>query len=619
MKINSVRVYNYKSFLDSGEIEFSEGFNIIVGQNNAGKTALLETLGFNIQNIPHRSTVSIPNPNIPPVTKSSLRASLRITGTELRDVVEGQHRGAQFYIALPTNNARFTGLDVYEQLVSKEFIDLEFDVSDARIVPVDILRHHGYEAVPGSIGIQGARIQVNPHDGSISLADTNKYSISDSDDITSAILPSLFNRVYIFKAERLNVSDSPFGSQTVLANNASNLPEVLSNLSGNNPVRYLKLVNYVKLIFPSITDVRVRASKLQGGMLEIVTWIEDPELEREDLSIPLSASGTGVGQVLAILYVVLTSYISKVIVIDEPTNFLHPGAARKLLEIIKLYPQHQYIITTHSADIIKIVEPSMLHLVKWERPQSQIETLKNRDVSGLRRSMLEVGARFSDVFGADSVIWVEGATEEEAFKIILGASDNALLEGTTIAAVAHTDDFGNKKNAGLVSLIYRKLTTSNALLPIPIGFIFDREEKTKQQMRELSNASDGRIHFIGKRQFENYLLDLDAILELMMSLQGFIDLDVTKDFLNGWVESNGARYIKNFNQKPSLSNDEYKDRVDAAKLLSSMFSQISEGREEYRKTTHSLSLTDWLVKHKPHVFSEIVELIKRIINQKPAI
>ena len=52
MLISKVQVLNYKSFRDSGWIEFRSGINIITGQNSAGKTALLEALASNFQNIP---------------------------------------------------------------------------------------------------------------------------------------------------------------------------------------------------------------------------------------------------------------------------------------------------------------------------------------------------------------------------------------------------------------------------------------------------------------------------------------------------------------------------------------------------------------------------------------
>lgn len=44
MFIKKLQVFNYKSYLDSGLMEFSPGINIIVGRNNAGKTSLLEVL-----------------------------------------------------------------------------------------------------------------------------------------------------------------------------------------------------------------------------------------------------------------------------------------------------------------------------------------------------------------------------------------------------------------------------------------------------------------------------------------------------------------------------------------------------------------------------------------------
>lgn len=55
-----------------------------------------------------------------------------------------------------------------------------------------------------------------------------------------------------------------------------------------------------------------------SGRVRASLWNIDPDTEREDLTVPLSESGTGVGQVLAILYVVFTSEYPRTIVIDEP-------------------------------------------------------------------------------------------------------------------------------------------------------------------------------------------------------------------------------------------------------------------------------------------------------------
>jgi predicted ATPase len=55
----------------------------------------------------------------------------------------------------------------------------------------------------------------------------------------------------------------------------------------------------------------------------------------------LSCSFEPMRFVLAILYVVMTSNHPQTIIIDEPQSFLHPGAVKKLIEVLKQYPQHQ--------------------------------------------------------------------------------------------------------------------------------------------------------------------------------------------------------------------------------------------------------------------------------------
>src|SRR5262249_51330706 len=55
MRYLTFELDNYKSFLSSGTLHFSSGFNVIVGQNDVGKTALVEGLALRFDNKPHRS------------------------------------------------------------------------------------------------------------------------------------------------------------------------------------------------------------------------------------------------------------------------------------------------------------------------------------------------------------------------------------------------------------------------------------------------------------------------------------------------------------------------------------------------------------------------------------
>jgi hypothetical protein len=67
MRIEHVRLINYKGFRDSNQIAIGAKFTIFVGQNNAGKTAFLEGLSTTtFQNKPFKEPQSPPR-GFPPV------------------------------------------------------------------------------------------------------------------------------------------------------------------------------------------------------------------------------------------------------------------------------------------------------------------------------------------------------------------------------------------------------------------------------------------------------------------------------------------------------------------------------------------------------------------------
>jgi predicted ATPase len=145
-------------------------------------------------------------------------------------------------------------------------------------------------------------------------------------------------------------------------------------------------------ILPQVKRVSVRA--IPSQQVEIVVWSHDPETQREDLVAPLVESGTGIGQVLAILYVVLTSDRPQTIIIDEPQSFLHPGAAGKLMEFLKLHPtQHQFIIATHSSTIISAANPKTITLATFLDGESALQQLDVDAEKGIQKTLVELGIR----------------------------------------------------------------------------------------------------------------------------------------------------------------------------------------------------------------------------------
>jgi AAA ATPase domain len=102
MIVRSVRIVNYKCFDDSGDITFGERMNLVVGQNNAGKTALLDS--FDHQRFtakPHRDLTTDVHEILDPISK--FEALISFSGTELYGILVGSGDSG-IVIGLRTND-----------------------------------------------------------------------------------------------------------------------------------------------------------------------------------------------------------------------------------------------------------------------------------------------------------------------------------------------------------------------------------------------------------------------------------------------------------------------------------------------------------------------------------
>ena len=68
--------------------------NLIVGSNNAGKSALLEALGLCFSGRPHRSESAIPHPDDPELPTSTVLVRATGSGMELKRTFLRSEEGA---------------------------------------------------------------------------------------------------------------------------------------------------------------------------------------------------------------------------------------------------------------------------------------------------------------------------------------------------------------------------------------------------------------------------------------------------------------------------------------------------------------------------------------------
>jgi AAA15 family ATPase/GTPase len=610
MYISKFHAKNYKSIYDSGKVNLGPGINIITGQNSVGKSALLKMLSLRFADTPHKSTKTIPTPTISkPDPTSEIEIEFIIPIEELKTYIfEGNFSdfliediGITNHIDRRNFLANVTSGVFFDNIGPKVKIYTKF--KGAALLSAYFVDHGKADG--------GNYYSFHIDKATKKLSSTGIITPDVSSTTSYSIAQNLASRIYAFSAERLNIGSSRFGTSVDLNNNASNLPEVL-NILQSDKFKFERYNKYFTKIFPQIYQVCVRPDP-NGTHVQILLYNEDPKLERTDLLVPLAESGTGIGQVLAILYVVLTSEIPKIIIIDEPNSFLHPGASRKLIEILKEHPQHQFIIATHSPSTISAANPSSIHVIKYENAMSSILEIDMKETQNQIYYLAEIGSKLSDVFGSDNILWVEGKTEELCFPKIIEKTPGLSLMGTTILGVKHTGDF-ERKDAQTIFSIYEKLSNGKGLLPAAIGFIFDREKRSKQEMEDIARQSKNHVVFTNRKMFENYLLNSGAILSVMNSEQG---ISIAKKEIEEWLANNkwNSDYII---KKIADEKNEAKwlNEVDSAKLLTALFSDVSQNKLSFDKIKHSVGLCDWILENSIGDLQEIQELLKKFLEAK---
>jgi hypothetical protein len=395
----------------------------------------------------------------------------------------------------------------------------------------------------------------------------------------------------------------------VLDADIKNLPEVLNSLQGLPPLRD-KLNEYIREIFPHVDHVSVRPVD-QHGDIRVLIWPHGIGA-RDDLAIPLSESGTGIGQVLAMLYVVLAAEQPQIFLIDEPQSFLHPGAARKLIEILRIHAQHQFIVSTHSPEIISAAEPRRIVLVQKVGSESRVETIDGKKQQFLTLMLRELGIRLSDVFGADRVLWVEGKTEELCFPLIL-KYHSVPLRGTAILAVSSTGDF-DRRRASLAIDVYQRLSNGAGLLPPAVGFVFDADSRTDEARVRFKKESQNLAEFLPRRMYECYLLNPMAIATVLTRSVG---REISTEAIQAWLDLNKAdgKYYPRGSGRTADGRADWLQNIDGANFLSDMFQELSNNTVEFQKTTHSVRLTEYLLENKPEALNEVRDLLVELLTR----
>ncbi len=570
MYIASIKIKSYKSFHESDEIIFNEGINLIVGVNNSGKTALLEALSLKIKDNPYRNNRDNP---------TNIKTTYHISKDKIKEQIQ---KGNFFIMPFPDGSADpifdmfYLALDSYLEVTS---------ISTAKNSNIGFI----YKDLKNSKFIHSN----NNHNQCLKISDfVNERHTSNAGIERSRAIPTpekmiedFIGKFFFFNSERMNLHTCNVGRSRILLSDARNLPEVINSIASSE-YTYKKYLSLVRRVLP---DVKYISSELEEGNGKFTIKIRTCESTEEDeeLRFPLSDCGTGVGQILAILYVLTTSKEPSVIIIDEPNSFLHPSATKELIKIFKENPQHQYFISTHSPEVFAEVKPKSYTELSYENGQTIAKTKEFGEIGNTYQAL-----GISPFF--DFALWVEGETEELAFPYIL---DNPNIQIHKFSVSDVITSKSSKREIDRLIEIYENVLKAKSGEPVisKMKIVVDGEHLTSKNIEDYERRPDKLVNFLPRKMFENYLLDAEAIANVLS-----MDLDFevsTKDIANLLDES---RKNKNLQQ--------WLTEVHGSKLLAEIFSKYSC---EFKKTTHSVELTKLLVSKTS---KDILELKKTLLS-----
>ncbi len=160
MRLIKARIRGFQSFGDSGDIAFLEGVNLVIGQNNAGKSALLRALLPELPDDRHRKPEKWQSHELP---KPEVALTIDVSGAEIHDWV--LRSGSPQHFPLPLEQSR--NCDAF----MKEFFEHPS-------LPISVTRTPGtgfsapypsHQLFRDRPGPQKIRASVTPSNGTLSI------------------------------------------------------------------------------------------------------------------------------------------------------------------------------------------------------------------------------------------------------------------------------------------------------------------------------------------------------------------------------------------------------------------------------------------------------------------
>ena len=391
-RLKSLKIKNYKHIGDS-YIGFDkiENLNILVGQNNIGKSTLLQSIEMIISDNPINRDI---------LSETTIEFAFCPNENEIKYVFNENSFGG--------------GINSNQFAFGKKYIDryMSFEYKPRRATGEEQIK------LSNIAGTSKAEFDINTRIEK--FTELARYFIFKHIRTLNVIklsadrnlLPELQN------GDR-TISEDGSGATNLLRQylNVANLP---NEIVEHDILEALNQIMKPESRFDRIMCQEIESNKDSNSKWEIL-------LVNENGKISISNSGSGLRTILLVLIKLFletreySRYSSEpilnstVFIFEELENNLHPEIQRNLFEFLYQWVQKynsQIFLTTHSTVLINMFSGrdnvTLTHIKKEDNQiitNSALSFIENKDI------LMNLGVRASDILQSNAVIWVEGPSD----------------------------------------------------------------------------------------------------------------------------------------------------------------------------------------------------------------
>ncbi len=452
--IRSLKLKNFRGFKEH-TVEFSP-FSLLIGQNNAGKTTLIEALRI-----------------ISAAQAKAANAVFRMAPDDMTDVVTGPVY--QF------------GLD-----------SLDFDERNI---------HHLYDVeTPASIVLTyknnctvGVFLGADPADRYCQYAAAGGKKQHGRTQIAN----QKFSRVFVMP---------PVGS--LLQNETErNRAYLRKHINGYLSYRHIRNQMFempeefsVFKILAESTWERLQVGRIEAGHGELKN---EYQLNLRDGKYPAEVArvGSGLQAWIQTLWFLARVERDSVIVLDEPDVYLHADLQKKLVRVISDLCYRQTIIATHSIEMISDLSPDDLIEVKKGYARSKPISTTSQVQALLKQLGTSHHLQLSKLGQAGRVLFVEGK-DHTLLSLVASKFDDGLSRRFETLPKFPVGGMSNWPRAAMTAKVLASTGSIESYL------VIDRDYYTDDYLNDTVNEaykSSLNVCVWSKKEIENYFIDPDVI------------------------------------------------------------------------------------------------------------